>query len=159
MRHAVHHPTSSYDGKHIYRLRTPLTANDPDWSIDPEPAQPLAQLHPAHRDHGESVSFNSRHCSSHGRKIVDLYIYEQFGQLLVTVGQFANQIAEFGLLKMLRSRCFATIVQRAISRTAHCSRNTTRSCRLLWNECAQLTLISARDYNVADASRTVSARF
>jgi hypothetical protein len=46
-------------------------------------------------------------CSSHGRKIVDLYIYEQFGQLLVTVGQFANQIAEYGLsqdasLTMLR---------------------------------------------------------
>ena len=28
-------------GKHIYRLRTPLTANDPDESVDPEPAQPL----------------------------------------------------------------------------------------------------------------------
>ena len=51
-------------------------------------------------------------CSSHGRKIVDLYIYEQFGQLLVTVGQFANPIAEYGLHKMLRSRCFATIIQR-----------------------------------------------
>ena len=57
-------------------------------------------------------------CSSHGRKIVDLYIYEQFGQLLVTVGQFANQIAEFSLLKMLRSRCFASIVKRPISRSS-----------------------------------------
>jgi hypothetical protein len=57
-------------------------------------------------------------CSSHGRKIVDLYIYEQFGQLLVTVGQFANQIAEFSLLKMLRSRCFASIVKRPMSRSS-----------------------------------------
>ena len=64
------------------------------------------------------VSFSSRHCSSHGRKIVDLYIYEQFGQLLVTVGQFANQIAEFSLLKMLRSRCFASIVKRPMSRSS-----------------------------------------
>ena len=98
-------------------------------------------------------------CSSHGRKIVDLYICEQFGHLLVTVGQFANPIAEYGLHKMLRSRCFATIIQRPISRTAHCSRNATRSYRLLWNECAQLTLISARDFNVTDASRTMRARF
>ena len=98
-------------------------------------------------------------CSSHGRKIVDLYICEQFGHLLVTVGQFANPIAEYGLLKMLRSRCFATIIQRPISRTAHCSRNAIRSYRLLWNECAQLTLISARDFNVTDASRTMRALF
>ena len=98
-------------------------------------------------------------CSSHGRKIVDLYICEQFGHLLVTVGQFANPIAEYGLLKMLRPRCFATIVKRAISRTAHCSQNATLSYRLLWNECAQLTLISARHYNVTDASRTMRARF
>ena len=46
-----------------------------------------------HRDHG--VLYPSIvACSSHGRKIVDLYIYEQFGQLLVTVGDFANPIAE-----------------------------------------------------------------
>ena len=92
-------------------------------------------------------------------KIVDLYICEQFGHLLVTVGQFANPIAEYGLHKMLRSRCFATIIQRPISRTAHCSRNATLSYRLHWNECAQLTLISARDFNVTDASRTMRARF
>ena len=49
---------------------------------------------------------------------VDLYICEHFGQVLVSVGQNANRIAEYGLLKMLRSRCFATIVQRPISRSS-----------------------------------------
>ena len=49
---------------------------------------------------------------------VDLYICEHFGQVLVSVGQNANRIAEYGLLKMLRSRCFATIVQRPVSRSS-----------------------------------------
>ena len=38
---AIRTPDALFFGKHIYRLRTPLTANDPDESIDPEPAQPL----------------------------------------------------------------------------------------------------------------------
>jgi hypothetical protein len=87
------------------------------------PCTTQQQLPPTHRGHGDFFLFAA--CSSHGRKIVDLYIYEQFGQLLVTVEQLAFQIAEYSLLKMLRSRCSATIVQRHISRTAHCSRTAT----------------------------------
>ena len=40
---------------------------------------------------------------------VDLYICEHCGQLLVSVGECAVRIAGYGLLKLLRSRCFATI--------------------------------------------------
>ena len=45
------------------------------------------------------------------------------------------------------------------SASAFCPRLPARGSRLLWNECAQLTLISARDFNVTDASRTMRARF
>ena len=69
--------------------------------------------------------------------------------------------AEFSLHKMLRSRCFATIVHNALFReAAHCfTKCDPISNRHLWNECAQLTLIPARDFNVTDANRAMRARF
>ena len=49
---------------------------------------------------------------------VDFSICEYFGQMLVTVGEFAFQTSSISLLRMLHSRCFATIVQRHVSRSS-----------------------------------------
>ena len=98
--------------------------------------------------------FSSRGMLNPRPEDVDFYICEYFGQMPVTVGEFTPCFE--------KQPCFPSrdlIVQRPISRTAHCSRNATLSYRLHWNECAQLTLISARDFNVTDASRTMRARF
>ena len=84
-------------------------------------------------------------CSSHGRKIVDLYIYEQFGQLLVTVGQFANQIAEFSLLKCFDHDASLASSSALCREAAHCFTNRDLiSKRRLSPQCAQPTLITFR---------------
>ena len=80
--------------------------------------------------------------------------------MLVTGGGFAFQTQNKAF-----TRCFAHDASLPSSNAlfreaAHCfTKCDPISNRHLWNECAQLTLIPARDFNVTDANRAMRARF
>ena len=77
---------------------------------------------------------------------VDLYICEHCGQLLVAVGECAVRIAGYGLLKLLRSRCFATIeLSPYFAKQPNVSRNATSVRPPSPVAVRAATLISARD--------------
>jgi hypothetical protein len=79
--------------------------------------------------------------------------------VLVSVGQNANRIAGYGLLKCFVHDASPPSNHAMFRETAQCFRTRPRL-RPLQSQCAQLTLVSARDFSVTDANRTnARARF